>query len=268
MEHNNFPQDAASSAQLPQVSAATYGKMPHDAATTSVPGHADAARTSEHVLTVRDVVRMFELEDIHVAERTIVNWCNRNKSGLVRLDAFYDEGERRYFITPSSVELVLQEEKAKLRKGISDLAALGGEVAAPFRTLPQDTDVDAATFRKMPHDAATAVPNSTKTENAEEIKTPHASSTQETTEKDRRIKELEQENLDLKITNRGKDYFIEALNSDKVRLIDIIQDRNHQVGTLEERVRRLQIGARGETRIHEVNDANPRPERSRGEEVI
>jgi hypothetical protein len=63
------------------------------------------------------LARMFETAGVARTERSITNWCQPNKSGIARLDAYFDPNERRYFITPQSTELEIQEEKAKAVKG-------------------------------------------------------------------------------------------------------------------------------------------------------
>jgi hypothetical protein len=56
---------------------------------------------------------MFEDAGVARTERSITNWCQLNAQGIARLDAYYDPNERKYFITPQSVELAIAEEKAK-----------------------------------------------------------------------------------------------------------------------------------------------------------
>jgi len=56
---------------------------------------------------------MFEVAGVARTERSIINWCQLNSQGVARLDAYFDPNERRYYITPQSVELAIAEEKAK-----------------------------------------------------------------------------------------------------------------------------------------------------------
>lgn len=70
-------------------------------------------RGENHTLTVREVARMFEAAGVARTERSIVNWCQPNSQGVARLDAYFDPNERKYFITPQSVEQAVAEEKAK-----------------------------------------------------------------------------------------------------------------------------------------------------------
>ena len=73
-------------------------------------------RKDNHTLTVREAARMFEAAGVARTERSIVNWCQPNKMGIARLDSYFDPNERKYFITPQSVELAIAEEKARAAK--------------------------------------------------------------------------------------------------------------------------------------------------------
>ena len=70
-------------------------------------------RTDQHTLTVREVARLFEDAGVPRTERSIINWCQPNRQGIARLGAFFDENERKYFITPQSVNRAIEEELAK-----------------------------------------------------------------------------------------------------------------------------------------------------------
>jgi len=70
-------------------------------------------RTENHTLTVRGVARLFEQAGVTRTERSIINWCRINRQGVARLDAFFDENEGRYHITPQSVTRAIEEERAK-----------------------------------------------------------------------------------------------------------------------------------------------------------
>jgi hypothetical protein len=74
-------------------------------------------RSDHHTLTVREAARRFEDAGVPRTERSIINWCQPNRQGVSRLDAFFDTNERRYFITPESVTLAIQEELSKQLPG-------------------------------------------------------------------------------------------------------------------------------------------------------
>ncbi|HWX21513.1 MAG TPA: hypothetical protein VN578_16550 [Candidatus Binatia bacterium] len=65
---------------------------------------------------MREVARMFEAAGVARTERSITNWCQPNKSGMARLDSYFDPNERKYYISPQSVDLAIAEEKAKAVK--------------------------------------------------------------------------------------------------------------------------------------------------------
>ena len=92
-------------------------------------------RTENHTLTVREVARLFENESVPRTERSIINWCRINRQGVARLDAFFDENEGRYYITPESVMRAIEEEKAKQPPV--------GTTSAPNAELPNDSETKA-----------------------------------------------------------------------------------------------------------------------------
>ena len=79
-------------------------------------------RRENHTLTVREVARLFEAAGVSRTERSITNWCQPNKTGIARLDAYLDPNERKYFITPESVEAAIQEELARDKNANVDSA--------------------------------------------------------------------------------------------------------------------------------------------------
>ena len=72
--------------------------------------------------------------------------------------------------------------------------------------------------------------------------TTHDEITDEEKEKlEAKIKELERENLDLKITNRGKDYFVEELKQERERFEAVREHMTQQLIAQSQRVGELQI---------------------------
>lgn len=90
----------------------TFGNVPHSPEDFRIVRNA-SARRENHSLTVREVARLFEAAGVSRTERSITNWCQPNKTGIARLDAYLDPNERKYFITPESVEAAIQEELAR-----------------------------------------------------------------------------------------------------------------------------------------------------------
>jgi hypothetical protein len=71
-------------------------------------------RKENHILTVHATARIFEDAGVPRTERSITNWCQPDKNGVSRLDCYFDTNERKYFITPQSVERAVEEEKSKI----------------------------------------------------------------------------------------------------------------------------------------------------------
>ena len=88
-------------------------------------------RKENHTLTVREAAKRFEEAGVARTERSIINWCQPNRQGISRLDGYFDPNERKYYITPQSVELAIAEEKAKTDKT---------PVSEPVGNVPKDSE--------------------------------------------------------------------------------------------------------------------------------
>ena len=144
---------------------------------------------------------MFEAAGVARTERSIVNWCQPNRTGIARLDSYFDPNERRYYISPQSVELAIAEEKAK--------AAKINEPSETFGSVPQTA---AAPGKARP----VLEPDET------------------------RVKELERETLDLKIANRGKDYLIEQMQKERTGFFEQLLTANRKMGELETKLLQIE----------------------------
>ncbi len=77
------PNDSAAFGTVPQASA-PFGAVRNDAESfRSRPQRSE--RSENHTLTVREVARMFETAGVARTERSIVNWCQPNRTGIARL---------------------------------------------------------------------------------------------------------------------------------------------------------------------------------------
>jgi len=76
-------------------------------------------------------------------ERSVINWCQPNRQGIMRLDSYYDPNERKYYITPLSVEAVIQDEVQRAKKPTEPrtLESFGIPVAH-VKHLKHDTALD------------------------------------------------------------------------------------------------------------------------------
>ena len=196
--HGHIPQNTEAAFDGPQASAEfrtvptaaeNFGKIPQI-----------AERKENHTLTVRETARMFETASVARTERSIINWCQPNRQGITRLDSYFDPNERKYFITPQSVEAVIQEEIQRANKS-SD---------AP---------------------ASEAFGN-----HVEPVKHPRNSTS---STDDRKLQELEREILDLKIANRGKDYLIDQLKGERTGFFEKLLSTTRSVGQLETQLKQL-----------------------------
>jgi hypothetical protein len=198
-ERENLPQASDGFGTVPKVSANFRSVRNDSDAFRNVPQVSE--RKENHTLTVRETARMFEAAGVARTERSIINWCQFNAQGVARLDAYFDPNERKYFITPQSVELAIAEEKAKAAKII--------ESSEPVRTIPNESE-KAQQTSEVGSEAGTG-----------------------------RIRELEKEVMDLKITNRGKDYFIERLQKERETHVEKLMTLSREVGELETRLLQL-----------------------------
>ena len=159
-------------------------------------------------MTVRAAARLFENAGVARSERSITNWCQPNRQGIARLEAYFDPNERRYLITPQSVEAAITEEKARAAK-------------ANAEPLPQPAE----SFRTERKDAE--------------------AQWKEDTSSSGELAELRRELRDLEITNRGKDYFIGRLEKEREEMLQRLVASSHKVGQLETRLLGLEEKAGG-----------------------
>jgi chromosome segregation ATPase len=129
--------------------------------------------------------------------------------GIARLENYFDPNERKYFISPKSVDQVIQEEIAKAAKAV--------DPSTRQEHLPKDSETE----KPLTAASSEADPG--------------------------RLRELEKEIIDLKITNRGKDYFIEQLQKEREGFVDEragyvekLMSFNRKVGELENKLLQLE----------------------------
>lgn len=206
-----MPQGSASFGTVPK-SAAPFGNFPH-VAEAELPSNGRERFT----LTVREAARLFETAGVARSERSIVNWCQRNRQGVARLDAYFDPNDRRYFITRHSVDTVISEEKARAAK-------------ANAEPLPQPSE----SFRNTEPDERRTSPSSATASRPERTESGSISDNRDVPD------DLFKENADLKITNRAKDYFIEQLKTERDKLLEQLVSKSHKVGELESELRLLE----------------------------
>lgn len=122
----------------------------------TIPNHSEpfrtvrnvSERTENHSLTVREVARLFEQAAVPRTERSIINWCRLNRQGVARLDAFFDENEGRYYITPQSVSRAVEEERAK-QAALGKSAASEAELPHRAETAPRHNAADSDQAKEL-----------------------------------------------------------------------------------------------------------------------
>jgi hypothetical protein len=135
------------------------------------------------------------------------------------------------------VERVIKEERQKgnLENYTSlEFSETREEFSERFGNLRKEESAASERFGNFPNISETR-------EFVSETKHTPESWDKESTESEptRQMKELEKEMFDLKITNRGKDYFIEQLTKRNQELIEQLMQSSHTIGFLEAQVRQL-----------------------------
>lgn len=211
-----FPNGSEPFRNVPNASE-SFGKVPKGAEESPARVENTMPRRPENIevytMTVREAARVFEDAGVARTERSIINWCQPNRQGIARLDCFFDENARKYYLTPQSVDRAVKEELAKAR-----------EAGGPLLPNPSEAQRDASE------------PNPKRPEPEEQ-----------SAKGSGRLDELERENRDLQIANRAKDYFIEQLQKDRdgfarerSELIDKLVASSERIGVLETKLLQLE----------------------------
>jgi len=181
-------------------------------------------RTEHHTITVRQAARIFENAGILRTERSINNWCHPSKRGSTALNCFYDKEELKFFITPQSIEFLIgriREVNTREQLNVPILAGFtkGSETPRNESEIPRNVQKDAS-------------------------------------EKGERIKELVREVNDLKITNAGKDYFIEHIKSENSALVTKFFER---MDAMETRMMAIEAPKRERTTEEQEEEIRNKP---------
>jgi hypothetical protein len=181
--------------------AETFGKLPNDAESfRAVPKASE--RKEYYILTVREAARLFEAAGVARTERSIINWCQPNKLGVARLDNYFDPNERRYFISPQSVEVAIQEEKAKATKAGVSFEPVGN-IRNDSESIQEDHDVEREGDSE-------------------------------------RGSKFESELFDLKVLNSGKDFLIKQMRQEREIFFNQLLEATRKVGELETKLFQLE----------------------------
>lgn len=185
-----------------------FGRVPHL-----------SEKTGDHILTVREVAKDFENAGVPRTERSIINWCHPNPQGIPRLDCHLDTNERKYYITPSSVNAVISEERNKLKiQAQTPSSERNTHSSEGFRRVSED-------FGNIPNDSERE-PQPGTAANA---------------------KNFETQIRDLQITNAAKDLFIERLEKTQDRLIENLKETSNLLGAMQSKVKQLESPEMGQS---------------------
>jgi hypothetical protein len=199
----------------------SFGTLPQDSeGFRNVPNVSE--RKENHVLTVHSVARMFEDAGVARTERSVTNWCQPDRNGVSRLDCFYDPNERKYYITPQSVERAIEEERSKIISG--ELP----HVSEPFGNVPKTSE----SFRNVPHASESTLDEQPTSHNSEKINLPP-----------NLMQELEELRVDKRVLEREikfKEEWIRKLETEREAYVPQLVEQSRTIGYLESKNENLE----------------------------
>ncbi len=202
-----------------------------------------------HSLTVREVAKMLENAGVTRTERSIINWCQDKPNKVPRLDCYFERNDNKYYITPNSVNRVIQEEQNKLK--------------IQRQTLPSETPRNPSETPNNDSEAFGTPPDSFRT-------LPKAAEDLDNQTQPGNSKELEAEILDLRITNKAKDMFIKQLRESNDSLFKDLKHASYQLGQLETQIKQLQAPVQqdGTPEQPQANGTEKTPEGTTPGEIV
>jgi hypothetical protein len=198
-----------------------FGKLPNDSeAFGNVPNRSE--RKENHVLTVHSVARMFEDAGVARTERSVTNWCQPDRNGVAKLDCFYDHNERKYYITPQSVERAIEEEKSKI------ISAELPHTSESFGNVPNSSE----TFRTVPNASEQKAPEQPAHQQREtENLSPDLMKELESLRVERRFWETEK---------KFQETWIKKLESEREAFVPQLVEQSKTIGYLEMKTETLE----------------------------
>ena len=191
-----------------------------------------SVKRDRFTMTVDDAIAEFSRNGFLVAPHTIQRWCQASKIDAIKVDANTllptNREPWKLLIDASSVASRIATERDNPNTALKTISLTSRDAAAPERAS------DA--FRRGGDATLARKENSTDWEREGE------------SERVERIKELEKENMMLKIDNSARDQVIAQVKEDRKELIDQLQgfvdkiaDQSLKIGQLREKL--LQLGA-------------------------
>jgi hypothetical protein len=220
----------------------------------------------QFTITIREAARLFEEAGVPRTERAITKWCNLNARGVTRLDCCYSEAERKYYITPESIERVTIEERKKFqyveyRNGgvlSTEAEGLAEQLRAERFEGSERSQNEGETTVKQQTDARTAGKQTEEPASPKQREEPHQTEAPRggndpTAPTDMRaeLKRLQLENYELKVQLEGQKFLVMKFDDlvdgerqrhqeEKLALVDRLTEARHQIGTLEQKLLQLE----------------------------
>lgn len=157
-----------------------------------------ADRRADYALSVEATSALFSRAGVPRSPRTVMRYCANGHLDCQKVDT---ERNEKYLVSRESVDRKIQE----LPQAISML------------TRPDASDRDTAGHDSSQRDT------SHQDETAAQLEA--------------RVRELEAEIIDLRITNRAKDQFIEAIRHERTSFLEQLTAASREIGQLETRIR-------------------------------
>jgi hypothetical protein len=188
--------------------------------------------TANHSLTVKEVLTMFWKENVDITERSLTKYCHPNRQGVQLLDAYFDENERKFFITPESVPSAIEEVRARKIR-----------MKQNYGDVPNRSEPERRTEQNIPEHSGTDGNVPVEERN-----------TQISNEDKKKIEKLEEKVFDLKVSNEAKGQVIRQMQEDKKETLIMMREDRTFIGKLKTKL--LQLGT-PENALNEVkNNAN------------
>ena len=167
-------------------------------------------------LSVEEASVLFGDAGVPRSPRTIIRYCSQRHLDCIKVDTDRNE---KYLVSPKSIEMRIRE----------------------LQQIRVESQQDKSGYVSTSRDIA-------RREELEELD-------KEKKELEERLDKLEHEALDLQITNKGKDYLIDQLKSERAQFIDAIESKSHLIGALETKLKQLEApkSEPGEDGPHKVH---------------
>ncbi len=188
----------------------------------------DSVQKANHTLTVKEVLTMFWNKDVEITERAITKYCHPNRQGVQLLDAYFDENERKFFITPESVPSAIEEVRARKLKMKQNYGGIQNSPEQEQRT-GQNVREHSGREESVPEEPVKQTPGEDK----------------------EKIKELEEKVFDLSVSNKAKGQIIEHMQEERKETIETMRNDRTFIGKLKTKL--LQLGAPENSIVEEEN---------------